>query len=90
MIRYQILQTNTMTIVWQTVRRITSEILGVKELKQNLIICRQVKEEIKGLDICYIKRNPLNKNKAEAYYLRVFVSGESYNRYFLAIIFINM
>ena len=24
---------------------------------KNLIICRQVKQEIKGMDICYIKRN---------------------------------
>ena len=27
----------------------------------NLIICRQVKEEIKEMDICYIKRNPLQQ-----------------------------
>ena len=27
---YQILQTNIIRIVWQTVRRITNEILGVK------------------------------------------------------------
>ena len=26
---------------------------------ENLIICRQVKEEIKGMDICNIKRNPI-------------------------------
>ena len=26
---------------------------------QNLIICWQVKEEIKAIDICYIKRNPM-------------------------------
>ena len=25
----------------------------------NLIICGYVREEIKGMDICYIKRNPL-------------------------------
>ena len=33
MIRCQILQTNLMRIVWQTVRRIANEILGVKGLK---------------------------------------------------------
>ena len=33
MIQYRILQTNIMRIVWQTVRRITKEILGVKWLK---------------------------------------------------------
>ena len=27
--------------------------------KPNLIICRQVNEEIKGMHICYMKRNPL-------------------------------
>ena len=32
MIQWQILQTNIMRIVWQTVRRITNEILGVKGL----------------------------------------------------------
>ena len=31
--RCQILQTNIMRIVWQTVRRIANEILGVKGLK---------------------------------------------------------
>ena len=42
LIQYQILQTNIIRIGWQTVRRITNEILGVKGLnhmrdKQNLI-----------------------------------------------------
>ena len=32
LIQYQILQTNTTRTVWQTVRRITNEILGVKGL----------------------------------------------------------
>ena len=30
------------------------------------------------------KKTPLQQNKAEAYYLRVFASEESYNRYFLS------
>ena len=30
---YQIIQTNMMRIIWQTVRRITIKILGVKGLK---------------------------------------------------------
>ena len=33
LIQYQILQTNILGIIWQTVRRITIEILGVKGLK---------------------------------------------------------
>ena len=33
MIQYQILQTNSTRTVWQTVRRITDEILGVMGLK---------------------------------------------------------
>ena len=33
LIQYQILQTNIMRTVWQTVRRITDEILGVKGLR---------------------------------------------------------
>ena len=32
LIQYQILQNNTKIIIWQTVRRIASEILGVKGL----------------------------------------------------------
>ena len=36
LIQYQILQTNIMRIIWQTVRRITNEILGVKGLKGNM------------------------------------------------------
>ena len=31
MIQYQILQANIMRIIWQTIKRITNEILGVKE-----------------------------------------------------------
>ena len=31
---YQIIQTNMMRIIWQTVRRITIKILGVKGLKR--------------------------------------------------------
>ena len=31
MIQYQILQANIMKIIWQTVKSITNEILGVKE-----------------------------------------------------------
>ena len=34
LIRYQILQANTMRIVWQTVGRITNEILGENRLKE--------------------------------------------------------
>ena len=34
MIQYQILQTNITRTIWQTVRRITNEILGVKGLMQ--------------------------------------------------------
>ena len=30
------------------------------------------------------KKTPLQQNKAEAYYLRVFASEESYNWYFLS------
>ena len=32
-IQYQILQTNIMRIIWQTVKRITNEILRVSELE---------------------------------------------------------
>ena len=34
------------------------------------------------MNTCYIKETPYNKNKAEAYYLRVFASEYSYNKYF--------
>ena len=45
---------------------------------QNLIICRQVKEEIKGIDIWFLKETPYNNNKAESYYLHVYASEYSY------------
>ena len=32
LMQYQILQTNIMRIIWQTVRRIPNEILGIKVL----------------------------------------------------------
>ena len=35
LIQYQILQTNITRTEWETVRRITIEILGVKELKRH-------------------------------------------------------
>ena len=34
LIQYQFLQIDIITIVWQTVRRITNEILGVKGLRE--------------------------------------------------------
>ena len=37
LIQYQILQTDITRTIWQTVRRITNEILGVKGLFWNLI-----------------------------------------------------
>ena len=38
LIQYQILQTNITRTVWQTVRRITNEILGVKGLQDMILI----------------------------------------------------
>ena len=35
--QYQILQTSIMRIIWQTVRRITNEILGVKGFTKMLM-----------------------------------------------------
>ena len=47
MIPYQVLQTNIRRIVWQTVRRITNEILGVKGSRvqhwRNRIVIRSEK-----------------------------------------------
>ena len=39
LMQYQILQTNIIRIVWQTVRRITKEILGVKGWKKPQVGC---------------------------------------------------
>ena len=39
LMQYQILQTNMIRIVWQTVRRITREILGVKGWKKPQVGC---------------------------------------------------
>ena len=38
LIQYQILQTNMMRIIWQTVKRINNEILGVKGFRQQLAV----------------------------------------------------
>ena len=38
LIQYQILQTNITRTVWQTVRRITNEILGVEGLQDMILI----------------------------------------------------
>ena len=48
--RYQILQANIIIILWQTVRRITREILRVKGLKHKILLFvgrlrRKLKEE---------------------------------------------
>ena len=39
LMQYQILQTNIIRIVWQTVRRITREMLGVKGWKKPQVGC---------------------------------------------------
>ena len=35
------------------------------------------------MDTCYVKRSPLQLSKAEAYYLHVYDSKDSYNRIIL-------
>ena len=42
LIQYQILQTNITRTAWQTVRRITNEILGVKGLSKIMILAGEV------------------------------------------------
>ena len=58
MIQYQILQIDIIRIVWQTVRRITDEILGVKGLGSRWdysVRTQKVKEgAISNLHSCYI------------------------------------
>ena len=60
----------------------TSYLLTLK-LRQNFIICAQFREEIPRMDTCYIKRNPLQLNKAEAYYPHVYASKYKKKRNFL-------
>ena len=50
LIQYQILQTNITRTVWQTVRRITNEILGVKGLKLATSI-----DHVKGMNVFALK-----------------------------------
>ena len=50
LIQYQILQTNITRTVWQTVRRITNEILGVKGLKLTTSI-----DNMKGMNVFALK-----------------------------------
>ena len=62
----------------------TSYLLTLK-LRQNFIICAQFREEIPRMDTCYIKRNPLQLNKAEAYYPHVYASEYKQIAIFCAI-----
>ena len=55
MIQYQILQTNIMIITWQTVRRITNEILGVKGLLYSHAVM-----PIYSYDECILKETTLH------------------------------
>ena len=41
LIQYQILQTNITRTVWETVRRVTNEILGVKGLRSSSLTCNR-------------------------------------------------
>ena len=41
LIQYQILQTNITRTVWETVRRVTDEILGVKGLRFSSLTCNR-------------------------------------------------
>ena len=50
LIQYQILQTNITRTVWQTVRRITNEILGVKGLRLTISI-----DNVKGMNVFALK-----------------------------------
>ena len=50
LIQYQILQTNITRTVWQTVRIITNEILGVKGLKLTTSI-----DNVKGINVFALK-----------------------------------
>ena len=49
MIQYIILQTNIIRTVWQTVRRITNEILGVEGLNHVSYITVGLLNDVKGL-----------------------------------------
>ena len=65
MIRYQIFQTNIVRIVWQTVRRITKEIFGVKGLRRgNISIKTRIELELIGL-YSEVRPDRLNNNSAQ-------------------------
>ena len=53
MIQYQILKTNFAKTVWQTVRRITNEILGVKGLK-DLFLFNHITQIDSMLWVCLV------------------------------------
>ena len=54
LIQYQILQTNITRTVWQTVRRITNGILGVKGLTHGRLAINGIQPQIKNK----LKTNP--------------------------------
>ena len=49
MIQYQILEINITRTKWQTVRRITKEILGVKQLIENFLCDDVEKNLLRGI-----------------------------------------
>ena len=53
MIQYQILQIDIIRIVWQTVRRITIEIMGVTSLSAEGDIMGQIKITVKQVQTCF-------------------------------------
>ena len=52
LIQYQILQTNITRTVWQTVRWITNDILGVKRLSVRFLVFTSMIKKI-GTLVCY-------------------------------------
>ena len=69
MIQYQILQTNITRTVWQTVRRITNEILGVKGLTWLTLNSHEWPRQNFSLQYQYNIRGTSDENK-EKYQLR--------------------
>ena len=61
MIQYQILQTNITRTTWQTVRRITDEILGVKRLSKTTLLLRNPKAQWLSKTVVWVRPHVNNR-----------------------------
>ena len=79
---YDINQFTDLNLIWQ--KNPATFLLTFKS-RQNLIISARVREEIPEMNTCYMRRNPLQLNKVEAYYPHVYASEYKKQEFFMQL-----